>query len=109
MEFMVGIFFGALICFVIIAAVAHIIVRMRLAKLERALINGIKKFREHVIPARIEEVNGMIYLYNRETEEFLGQGTTFQELNDSVKMRYPNKLFDVAQGELAKYMKAENA
>jgi hypothetical protein len=109
MEFIVGIFFGALICFVIIAAIAHIIVRIRLARLEEAIKAGVKKFREHVIPSRIEEVNGMIYLYNRETEEFLGQGVTFEELNNSVKARYPNKLFDVNQGELAKYMKVENA
>jgi hypothetical protein len=109
MEFIVGIFFGALICFTVIAAVAHILVRIRVARLEKALIDGIKKFREHVIPSRIEEVNGRLFLYNRETEEFLGQGTTFEELNNHIKERYPNKLFDVPEGELAKFVKGENA
>jgi hypothetical protein len=109
MEFIVGIFFGALICFTVIAAVAHFLVRMRVARLEKALVDGIRKFREHVIPSRIEEVNGRLFLYNRETEEFLGQGTTFEELNIHVKERYPNKLFDVPEGELSKFIKGENA
>ena len=47
----------------------------------------------------------MLYLYNSETEEFLGQGKTMQELNDAVRSRFPDKLFNVPQEELDKFMK----
>lgn len=74
-----------------------------LKRLDKELGEKIDKIRERIIPARIEEVNGSLFLYNSETNEFLGQGKNFTELENAVRVKYPNKLFNVPQKELDKY------
>lgn len=74
-----------------------------LKKIDQELNEKLKTIREKIIPSRIEEVNGTLFLYNSETNEFLGQGKNFEELELAVRSTYPNKLFNVPQSELSKY------
>lgn len=74
-----------------------------LKKLDEELGKKIESIRERIIPSRIEEENGMLYLYNKETNEFLGQGKNFVDLEKNVREKFPNKLFNVPQEELNKY------
>ena len=100
-EFLIGVLCGILL--------HSFLVFLRVKLLERRLDNKIEevlsKFRENVIPSKIEESNGMYFLYNRETEEFLGQGKSMTELEKSVREKFPNKLFDVPNEQLMKVMK----
>lgn len=74
-----------------------------LKKLDQELGEKLDKIRERIVPSRIEEVNGSLFLYNSETNEFLGQGKDFAELEKTIRTKYPNKLFNVPQKELDKY------
>lgn len=66
---------------------------------------GMEKLKQTIIPSTIEEANGMLLMYNSETNEFLAQGKTMQELNENAKLRFPDKLFNVPQEIIDKHMK----
>ena len=103
MDFLVGIVFGIFISFALIKLIAAVVRKMAEDTLDEKLKEGLEKLKETIVPARIEDVNGLLFLYNRETEEFLGQGKDMQELNDVVRKRFPNRLFNVPQDELNKF------
>ena len=103
MEFLAGLAIGILLTVAIIRAIALAYLTYQERKLDDAIKEGLEKLKETIVPARIEDVNGLLFLYNRETEEFLGQGKDMQELNDVVRKRFPNRLFNVPQDELDKF------
>jgi hypothetical protein len=74
-------------------------------RLEREIDRKVKALKEKIIPSRIEEENGLLFLYNSETNEFLGQGANADELETTVMARYPGKLFNVPQDQLDKFFK----
>jgi len=39
-------------------------------------------------------------MYNRETNEFIAQGNTFEELETRLKKEFPDKYFDVKQEDI---------
>lgn len=79
--------------------------QMEINKLERGITERLEKFREKVIPSRIEEENGVLYLYNSDTNEFLGQANSFEELEKAMMDKFPGKLFNVPKEELSKFTK----
>ena len=48
---------------------------------------------DSVIPIKIEQHSGVFYVYNKDTEEFMGQGNTRKELEDVLAKRFPDKKF----------------
>jgi hypothetical protein len=98
-EFILGFILGAFLFAI------HIQIKkfQTLRELETSVSESLDRLKEKIIPSRIEEENGMLYLYNKETNEFLAQGKTFRELEQNVKEKFPNKLFNVPQEELNKY------
>ena len=48
---------------------------------------------DSVIPIKIDRHNGVFFVYNKETEEFMGQGNTRKELEDVLAKRFPDKKF----------------
>lgn len=79
--------------------------RMEIKKLEDGIIERLEKFKEKVIPSRIEEENGVLYLYNSDTNEFLGQANNFEQLEEAMMAKFPGKLFNVPKEELSKFIK----
>lgn len=49
--------------------------------------------RSSVIPIKIDRHNGIFYVYNKDTEEFMGQGSTQKELERNLAKRFPDKKF----------------
>ena len=98
-EFFLGIFVGV----TLLSFFNAIRLRMEIKELDNLLKQKIESIKEKIIPSRIEEENGILYLYNKETNEFLGQGKTFTDLEKNVREKFPNKLFNVPQEELNKY------
>lgn len=96
-------FIGLLAGIALMNLISAIRVRMEIKELDELLSQKLEKLKEKIIPSRIEEENGMLYLYNKDTNEFLGQGKTFVELEKNVREKFPNKLFNVPQEELNKY------
>jgi hypothetical protein len=103
LEFLIG-FFAGIICLRIYATITMHFLEKRL---ERKIDDVLTEFRKNVINSRIEFVNGIYFMYNRDTNEFLGQGNTFEELEKTVKVKYPNKLFNVPSSELQELFKGE--
>lgn len=99
MEFLGGIIIGLLVG-VAIPVLWFWITLVKNIKIEQATSAGLAKFRETVVPSRLEEYGGMLFLYNKETNEYIGQGLTLAELERNVKNRFPEKLFNVKQEEI---------
>jgi hypothetical protein len=52
-----------------------------------------EKVIDSVIPIKIDRHSGVFYVYNKETEEFLGQGNSRKELELNLAKRFPDKKF----------------
>lgn len=100
MEFLVGLAVGVIGTFILIDIVAKIARQLSDKTLDENVEKGLTKLRETIIPSRIEHVNGMLYLYNKETNDFIAQGKDFDELNENAKRRFPEKLFNVSQAQI---------
>lgn len=96
MEFIFGVFIGALAIKVLTNIENHLLEKRIQAKLEKVM----QEFRNTIVPARIEISQGCLYMYHRETDEFLAQGKTFSDLEEAARKKYPNKMFNVPQDEL---------
>lgn len=97
---MLDFFLGCVFTFCLIHIIATIRIKMIEKRVEKKINETLDEFRKAIIKSRIEVVNGMYFLYNRETEEFIAQGTTFDELEKAAKLKYPDKLFHVPHKEL---------
>jgi len=60
----------------------------------------VKAINESVIQIKIEKNNGIFYVWNKETNDFMGQGKTKRELEDALMKRYPDKKFAADPKEL---------
>jgi hypothetical protein len=48
---------------------------------------------------RTELVNGVVYAYAKDTNQFLGQGATAEEVLEAAKKRFPGKSFWLIKNE----------
>jgi hypothetical protein len=99
LELIVGICLGYFLC----ECVRDIRTRIEMREIEKLYDEKITQLKERIVPARIEKENGMLYIYNRDTNEFLGQATTFVELEKTLRNKFPDKLFNVPSKEIEKY------
>lgn len=58
------------------------------------------KIKKDVIPGKLEFVNNTILMYNRETNEFIAQAKSYEELEERLKKDFPEKYFDVKQEDI---------
>ena len=101
---MIELFFG-LVCGMIIGA---LIFRMMLHRAAQQasdeltnLLTVLENLQETMIPARVEEHEGVFYVYNTRDNSFLAQGTTVQELRDAIDQRWKNVQVFVSEGDQA--------
>ena len=52
-----------------------------------------EKYSENTIRIFIEKVKGVYYIYNKENSDFMGQGSTREEVEKVLAERFPNKKF----------------
>ena len=60
----------------------------------------LEEFEERVINARIEFYDKSMMVFDSDTDEFLAQGKTMDELNSTLKSRFPDKLFNIKQHQI---------
>jgi len=60
----------------------------------------VKAVNESVIQITLEKNNGIFYIWNKDTNDFMGQGKTRQELENALAKRYPDKKFALDPKEL---------
>jgi lipopolysaccharide export LptBFGC system permease protein LptF len=59
--------------------------------------------KEHVdlIPCRVEQHDGVFFVYNNDTNEFMAQGSTLAELRERIKTRWKDQRVSVVAGDEA--------
>jgi RNA binding exosome subunit len=67
---------------------------------EQVLDNFLEKMKEQakeqsddLTRITIEKHNGVFYVYNLDTKEFMAQGSTKDEVEDALRARFPEKRF----------------
>ena len=56
---------------------------------------------EDSIQITIEKHNNVFYVYDRETNEFMAQGSTKDEVENNLRKRYPGKSFGCKESNLS--------
>lgn len=106
MDILLAVIFGAVLGYFIASVVNRYREILAIRELDENISTTLKRIKDKIIPARIEEEEGgVLFLYNSETNEFLGQGVNFEELENAVKTKYPSKIFNVPQAEIDKHFK----
>ena len=105
MDSILLIIFGVVLGFFISGVINKYKRLVAIRELDQSISKTLKTLKDKIVPARIEEENGILFLYNDETNEFLGQGKNFEELEKLIKEKYPNKIFNVPQAEIDKHFK----
>ena len=52
-----------------------------------------EQINESQIQIKIEKHNGVLYVFNKDKDEFMAQGATREELEGALKLKYPDKVF----------------
>ena len=56
---------------------------------------------DDTIQITIEKHNDVFYVYDRETNEFMAQGSSKDEVENNLRKRYPGKSFGCAESNLS--------
>jgi hypothetical protein len=104
MDFVLGMFFGMFVSYVVVKFVVwrtmHEINQM-LGYDFRARLREAIDVPENVdkIETRLEDIDGMFYIYNKHNGEFLAQGATASDLITQIKQRFANHEIVISAGE----------
>ena len=55
---------------------------------------------ERVIKVKLEMNNGVVYMYKLDTNEFMGQGKSEEDLSELLRKKYPGKIFAASEENL---------
>jgi len=100
-DFLIGVFVGA----VLYRTYLEFRLKLLEKRIEDRIDSTLAQLKKSIIDSKIEFSNGVYYLYNRNTNEFIAQGNNFEELEKAAKKKYPDKLFNVPQKELNEIVK----
>jgi hypothetical protein len=67
--------------------------KRRVDYIMKQLGEDLKQVAEDLIQIKIEHHSGVYYVFNKETDEFMAQASTRNELEDALAKRYPEKRF----------------
>lgn len=62
--------------------------------------NNLEDDDDHVVVVNIEKYGDIYYLFDKDTDAFMAQGKTEEELKDVVTKRFPGKRFMAAEKNL---------
>jgi len=97
-EFIVGAAAGAIIGYVVFRIMIHIAVSR--AERELGLLaRAVEIYEASTIPARVEQIDGVFYVYDTRDDSFLAQGQTADELRNRIESRVKHARILVTEGE----------
>ena len=97
-EFIIGAAAGAIIGYVVFRIMIHIAVSR--AERELALLTrAVEIYEASTIPARVEQIDGVFYVYDIRDDSFLAQGDTVAELKSRIESRVKHARVLVTEGE----------
>ena len=82
-------FLGAFLVYAILKA----LVRRREEAHDLGVYTNRQFTKTEIIVVKIEEINGIYYLWNKDSEDFLAQGATVEEAFNIMVERFPDKVF----------------
>jgi hypothetical protein len=97
-EFLIGAAAGAIVGYMVLRILIHI----ALSRAERdlgLLAQAVEIYQASTIPARVELIEGMFYVYDTRDDSFLAQGSTVTELRSRIESRIKNARILVTEGE----------
>jgi hypothetical protein len=101
----VGILIGAALAILLIYLYIRGLVHSVMEELDR----HIELAASTLMPVIVERMNGVIFCYSKEDNQFICQGTTLAEVRAAFKSRFPDKTayLDGGDEELVKELRAE--
>ena len=76
--------------------IAQRVIEKTLSQLEKVQ----EEVRKDLIHITVEKHESRLFIYNKESNEFMAQGTTMDELNDALEKRFPGKKFACSEEHL---------
>lgn len=112
MEFFIGIAIGLFLGIFVVLAFIRSAVREALESADDSLArlkNLVEQEIERTVQTRVEEHDGIYYIYNVKDGAFLVQGTSLKEVKDSIEKQFPDTNVNITQGDVdvIKKLKAE--
>jgi hypothetical protein len=99
-EFLLGAAAGVIIGYVFFRVMIHIAVSR--AERELGLLaRAVEIYEASTIPARVEQIDGVFYVYDTRDDSFLAQGQTVTELRSRIESRVKHARVLVTEGEEA--------
>jgi len=96
-----GMLLGIWLFYLVMKMAVHITVA-RASKELQDLEKAIEQYHEEsMIPCRVESHQGVFFVYNNDTNEFMAQGLTGAELRERIKARWSNIRVSVVAGDEA--------
>jgi len=97
-EFLIGAAAGVIIGYVVLRILVHIAVSRTERELE-LLARAVEIYEASTIPARVEQINGVFYVYDIRDDSFLAQGQTVTELRSRIEARVKHARVLLTEGE----------
>ena len=101
----VGILIGAALAILLIYLYIRGLVRSVMEELDQ----HIERAASALMPVIVERMNGVIFCYSKEDNQFICQGTTLAEVREAFKSRFPDRTayLDGGDEELVKELREE--
>ena len=101
----IGILIGAALAVLLIYLYIRGLIREVMAELDR----HIEAAADTLMPVIVERMNGVIFCYSKEDNQFICQGSTLTEIRAAFKARFPDKTayLDGGDPDLVEELKAE--
>ena len=97
-EFLIGAAAGAIVGYMVFRIMIHIAVSR--AERELGLLaRAVEIYEASTIPARVEQIDGVFYVYDTRDDSFLAQGQTVSELRSRIEARVKHARILVTEGE----------
>lgn len=102
-DFVLGILMGVPAGVLLMYLVLKIAINVAINKIKEdlgSLEEALEKHQEKtLISCRVEQHDGVFFVYNNDTNEFMAQGSTLLELRERIKARWKDQRVSVVAGE----------
>ena len=97
-EFLLGAAAGAIVGYMVLRIMIHVALS-RAEKELGLLAQAVEIYEASTIPARVEQIDGVFYVYDTRNGSFLAQGDTVAELKSRIESRVKHARVLVTEGE----------
>lgn len=97
-EFIVGVVLGMVVTGLVLLLIAQRLVNRASANID-AIAAELKQLAENIIPARVEQHDGVFYVYNTRDGSFIAQGTSIDEIKHRIEERMKDATVMVTEGD----------